>query len=459
MFNNEPATNPVDATTQMDVENDGATTTVIETGQPTQTATQHGVYASMHAPTQTEHHQNNPAPQAPSVKAANTSKTMGAVRAIGFAEALQTEAARVSPRESIASQILLEEESPPNVIPNNLPYTARPAEGHPVIHIDNPLGRYANMDRAQLTALSEDDTIKAIAMVWGARVTSDVAQSNAKQIGDTIYALSSCRPTVHIPRKEDQAEDAPIAYVLTDLTPEAAEFLLSGFCFSLPDITFFVLPMGIETPLWVCSLRGFWGFDLTAIRNGIIKQLSNDPDFEALVGRLAANTIAMSTNDPKEAVRLTLNTLDVQILHDKRDGNTNDWKVNMYVRPPTTNLSDHLDFRGYMRRQHYTVIRCGTGIPWCPIPCTGCHGVDHMRGLCPFAQIPGWNGSRTKRDINVERTIENRARRQQAYEGPRYNDRFAARDGDFTQGSSRGGYSFRGGRGGFRERRPSGHDF
>jgi hypothetical protein len=46
-----------------------------------------------------------------------------------------------------------------------------------------------------------------------------------------------------------------------------------------------------------------------------------------------------------------------------------------------------------LARRPYTAIRLGRGtVAIALFNCGICHGATHPRGLCPFPEIPGWNG-------------------------------------------------------------------
>jgi hypothetical protein len=49
--------------------------------------------------------------------------------------------------------------------------------------------------------------------------------------------------------------------------------------------------------------------------------------------------------------------------------------------------------RDFMATQLYSNTRIGEGkTVIAPNNCGICHGADHPRGLCPFPDVPGWNG-------------------------------------------------------------------
>ncbi|KAI0699468.1 hypothetical protein BC835DRAFT_1304528 [Cytidiella melzeri] len=62
-----------------------------------------------------------------------------------------------------------------------------------------------------------------------------------------------------------------------------------------------------------------------------------------------------------------------------------------------------LQLQRIIRSLKYTAFHNGIGVKWdLDIACTGCGGMDHWRGLCPFRAIPGWNGSLMKSEIPAD---------------------------------------------------------
>lgn len=327
------------------------------------------------------------------------------------------------------------------------PYTV--CGSWPPIHIDHPLQRLDHINKAQVNECINTGEPHLLISVWDQLVTADVSETTSDAIENTIFALCGERPDVHVPQKSPTAgpNEAPVSYIVGGLTEETNAFLLQQFCFSLPDITFFVHSMGVELPVWVCSLRGYWTpTNLDLIRAGIKASLRDDEVFRALVADCQPNNAALADLSADLAVQKVVDTVDVGLLKMKIDEKTNDYKVNLYMQLPTNDIQEGARVLEYLRKRKYTVLKCGPGTPWKPIPCTGCHGADHVRGLCPFQDMPGWKGTRTNKDIKVTRSLEARA--------ARHNNKDNTRP---QRGGGRGGYSARG-RGGSRGR-PIGRDF
>lgn len=392
---------------------------------------------------------------APSVP---TTKLNGTVRATGLLEALDSleglDSAHGFPHApndnapTIDDDIIGELDAP-------LPYPR--SQNWPLSHIGEPCQRVQFIDKQQIAFFDERREDYLLFSIWGEEATADLQDKAVESLSNSIYVLRGETPDITPPKKAANAgrDDAPISYIVGGLTESTRAFFLDQFCFSLPDITFFVHPLLVELPVWVCALQGFWNVDLTKIRNGIITTLRDDKAFCSLIKEFRPNNAALTMLTDEQAIEAILQSIDTQLLKEKIDAKTNDYKVNLYIQPPTSDIAEYRRFQTHLRRRNYLIVKCGTGRPWQPIRCSGCHGVDHMRGLCPFPSVPGWNGSQTKRDIAVLSRINAKLERQQRGNNNANRHQNSQRDQrEFTQGSSRGGFG-----GGRRERTTYGRQF
>jgi hypothetical protein len=69
--------------------------------------------------------------------------------------------------------------------------------------------------------------------------------------------------------------------------------------------------------------------------------------------------------------------------------------------------------RDFLASRNYETLVLGRG--WTrnlPLDCGFCHSADHPMGLCPFPDVPGWNGPGSKHinPVNSNTNLNRRGR-------------------------------------------------
>lgn len=391
-----------------------------------------GLRDSIHAPTTTTVTRNGQA---------QPSRVSEVLRVMNFKKNKPAQETRVSRSEDEIETAAEEVERPPPPRPYTLIKEKVP------IHFDSMVGPGIGIDGDQLEEFMESPG-SIFFTVWASKVYDKGSKALQTHAETSIHAATGEEILLMPPKRSaiGRARDGPIAYLATGVSEEARNTLLEQGCYSMrsPQVTFFAHAAKCEFPRWICGLHGFWDYrNVDALREGIANQLTSDEAStkkfrEIMKIIINSDESNLTTTDLDDAIAATVSTLEVKVLADYTPDEIEDFKLNIYLYSPTTNPAHYMLFRQAARDIKYYVKGRGSATQWYPPPCTGCHGADHPRGLCPFTTIPGWNGSlpegAIKNEANRPTGQYGGKRRQGDYE--EYDDRYTARGG---RGYPRGG--------------------
>ncbi|OBZ72437.1 hypothetical protein A0H81_07660 [Grifola frondosa] len=141
----------------------------------------------------------------------------------------------------------------------------------------------------------------------------------------------------------------------------------------------------------MCGLQGFSTLNLPRIQNAILGWLSQPPT-RSFIANLVAENPRLKDRPRAQAVDDILASLEVTVLDIKQKGGISTPIANVYINSPTESPESWYRWREHICDIRYTSLYDGTGTAQSNLLCTGCHGVDHPRGLCPYPSLPGWNG-------------------------------------------------------------------
>ena len=101
----------------------------------------------------------------------------------------------------------------------------------------------------------------------------------------------------------------------------------------------------------------------------------------------------------ENTICLLMDSMWVEKLDTKRAGETMAPSFNIYTDSGGISIDEvWVRLRNHLTAQTYRSSMQGSGkTKAAPFHCGICHGVDHPRGLCPFPDIPGWNGPPRRR--------------------------------------------------------------
>ncbi|GBE83990.1 hypothetical protein SCP_0510490 [Sparassis crispa] len=152
------------------------------------------------------------------------------------------------------------------------------------------------------------------------------------------------------------------------------------------SLTIFVYDLAWELPRYICAFSGFMTMDESELLDIMDMHLREDESIEMLL-----DIISHDENGAARGEEI-LQSLEISILDLHSTGGFPAPAVNVYMTPPNNELSNWLKWRDFVFRKVYSTTFSGCSISHPGFKCTGCHDVDHPRGLCPFKHIPGWLG-------------------------------------------------------------------
>ncbi|KAI0682195.1 hypothetical protein BC835DRAFT_1424701 [Cytidiella melzeri] len=286
--------------------------------------------------------------------------------------------------------------------------TPTPPGGFPEVFGSNPFWHFAFWASDSVKkAMSEPSMV--LIHLWGMTITHDDAPDARKKILDNMAVLlpQEEEPNIFIPRIDEDITTnpkgrAPQAFRIYNISEDSRDFLITQRVFSLhnPPITFFSYRPGWEIPKLIATLAGYTTAEiaaLPAIRKIVISKLKGNNEVTACITNMVLTHKEYRHLDHAAAIDKALNTIQLGILEMKIAPTVQENKVCVYLNAPTANPVDWLHLQRIIKSLAYVVHLNGTGEAWeIDIACTGCGGMDHWRGLCPFKKVPQWNGALTK---------------------------------------------------------------
>ncbi|KAA1469620.1 hypothetical protein DENSPDRAFT_849013 [Dentipellis sp. KUC8613] len=194
------------------------------------------------------------------------------------------------------------------------------------------------------------------------------------------------------------------AFMIYGASAQHAATLIEKRIWSTATLSFEIIPFEPPLPDFLTSTSGFTTGDLETVRTEVLAHwLSADS-----LARLSAinDTIAerqLGHFNPGQLVQY-LQSLRVEKLNMKTIGGEAAPWFNLFADSSLV-PSDELWFavRHYLRQIRYTTNFHGTGTARGVLSCSLCHCVTHPRGLCPFPDLPGWQGPTHRAPLNARR--------------------------------------------------------
>jgi len=190
----------------------------------------------------------------------------------------------------------------------------------------------------------------------------------------------------------------PISFLVYNLTTEQADLVLQCKVWSSHAVTFCATRFAPTCPNFMFAIRGLGTISVKIVYL-IVKQVWESDATKTYTQSLVNEALDDEKEKVKAELERVLKTMNIIRLDAKEAGNVLRPCFNVYA--DCTNISydtlwSHL--RTFLLNRSYTSSLEGQGMTEkIPFVCTNCHSVDHLRGLCPFPGMIGWNGP--KRDI------------------------------------------------------------
>lgn len=199
----------------------------------------------------------------------------------------------------------------------------------------------------------------------------------------------------------NEAKRVPTTFLIYNLTFSQKYKLLDRGVWSSPAITFRVTPFFPTNPDYLFTIRGF-SMNIEDHVETLVYNIWHDADSLAFAQNLINAAPEKNRIELSLAISAFLESISVTCLNIKERGGALTPRFNIYAKGRAIPLhTTWLELRKYLSKRIYFTPLIGRGeVKTNPFNCGICHGVEHPRGLCPFPDIPGWNGPR--RDQNVD---------------------------------------------------------
>ncbi|KAI9451945.1 hypothetical protein BJY52DRAFT_1226400 [Lactarius psammicola] len=198
----------------------------------------------------------------------------------------------------------------------------------------------------------------------------------------------------HPPPPKPPAKNlCPMSFLMYNLTNHQKQLLLNRGVWSSQTITFRVAPFFPTNPNYLFTIKGFSTLIEEHVQT-LIYNVWHDNETTAFAQATIEATPERDCTTLALAIRSFLNSLSVTCLNIKECGGALTPHFNIYtIRATIPYHSTWLDIRKHLSNRIYFTAAHGRGIMQMnPYTCGICCGVKHLKGLCPFPDIAGWNG-------------------------------------------------------------------
>lgn len=265
------------------------------------------------------------------------------------------------------------------------------------VYRDDPEAIIRGVKKAWIEAVWSDPTGSVVLVeVFNFQYTDNVQTNRVvvETLKRFVFVITG-EDQVHIvPPELDEttrrgARDAPRVFAIRGLTPSGEEALLSRFPWSFRAISFFVYKREVGPDTWLFSLEGFLDENTQAITSAVRGTLEEPEQWQRLVDLTRGNPDFRGLAGTERANKV----LDSIVVKTWRLSNGN-IVTNVFILPPTRDIPKWRQWADDLRAKRYGNFINGTGTVRRVSNCLGCNSVEHPTHLCPFHDLPGWNGPR-----------------------------------------------------------------
>lgn len=269
----------------------------------------------------------------------------------------------------------------------------------PTIYDEDPATLLARIDPIQVGSWLDLPTGKVLARPFDLDVRykpnhqliAQALAAVAREItGTTSVAVAPPNKDPALPKRENQ----PYTFLIHNISKEDEKTLLEREVWSSEELTFQVASIYIKRPDFLFTLKGFSTPETTDVMTSLAETWE-DPVTTTLIRTLANGAPSQEEKQEWNSQMIDfLESATVTRLDIRTPGGRESPHFNVYANG---NIIDDdetwLQLRKYLRNRTYRTMVIGTGKALQnDFVCSLCHGHDHPRGLCPFPQLPGWNG-------------------------------------------------------------------
>lgn len=267
----------------------------------------------------------------------------------------------------------------------------------PTVHKARPDDLTASIDPEQLTEwLEQPPSTSAAVQIYGVQhVSLDTVAMTVTILKRAISDVTGCAtvevsaPVASGSSGKDQPCFQPNSFLVYNLTTSAATMLKEHVCWVTHECAFFAYDLFPCIPTYLFSIQGFTHKYPEKIRESVQATMLSSP-YRDLSLALARSNDKYRNCSPDAIMGALTNTLKVSIL---RLSVTGPVIANIYCDSPTENPELWCTWRDTLVKAKYRSGMYGRGSPTADgfVRCSGCHGADHPREVCPFSPFLGWH--------------------------------------------------------------------
>ncbi|KAI0705230.1 hypothetical protein BC835DRAFT_1302773 [Cytidiella melzeri] len=296
-------------------------------------------------------------------------------------------------------------------------WTPTPPQGWPIVHINHPLGRLSYLSPTGILSVLDDDSDPVLAYIWDAKTqahNSDTAAELLKSLSQLL--LPHERPAVRAIPANSQCDGIGIMCI-SNLSSDAKSFLLEQTVFLMrdPRITFSVFEPFHSHQTFLTMFAGYSDVrDRAAVHQNLVNAILTTQFMSELLAEATDTHPHYSSTRTVEALHALVSTARTTILDLRTPSGQRAPRVCLYMDIPTEDVDRWRLIRNQIRLLAF-VGPNGELLKSHDLdtPCSGCGVFDHLRTICPFQEIPEWNGTSLPRQphcLDKERTTSSQPR-------------------------------------------------
>lgn len=256
-------------------------------------------------------------------------------------------------------------------------------------HIDIHLvAKWESCPGEKLLAQPFDSTAQSLDLLNGARnrifaAVTEISQSKAVGVAAPIPSENAIK-----------TRRTPSAFLIYNLSTQQRDILLTRYVWASPNITFRVTPLNPPCPDFLFALKDF-SIMLEQDIYDLVYTVWNDEDSSNFI-RSIPNSIHSTERHPdlETNLRMFIASMYVSRLDTKDKGDAPAPRFNIFANGSLIKDDNTwCRIRTYFANRIYSSLLLGqASTQLTPFTCSLCHSINHPQGLCPFLDVPGWNG-------------------------------------------------------------------
>ena len=186
----------------------------------------------------------------------------------------------------------------------------------------------------------------------------------------------------------------PTTFLVYGISEALASAVLTQCVWSVPQVTFEAYPFEPKViPSIMLCLAGYICPDEDTVVDSVRAAWLQPETSAQLQSILMANDENfLDKTQALSAIQTMADSVHPELLDLKAQGGGSSPRWNIHVAPPTLDIIAWTKIQEYVTVLTYPSVLHGTGTCRQLFFCALCHSFSHPRGLCPFPNIPGWNG-------------------------------------------------------------------